>query len=89
MSAAAAEQAFADLDRPADVPASDGEPRDPARRAVVVSRSADRGIALRDGDALSPSSAGLDLGDIDPGRRLLRVIGKGDRERRVPYGGHG
>jgi integrase/recombinase XerC len=30
---------------------------------------------------------GLDLGDIDPGRRLLRVIGKGDRERRVPYGG--
>jgi integrase/recombinase XerC len=29
---------------------------------------------------------GLDTGDIDAGRRLLRVIGKGDRERRVPYG---
>ena len=27
---------------------------------------------------------GLDLGDVDEGRRLLRVIGKGDRERRVP-----
>jgi integrase/recombinase XerC len=29
---------------------------------------------------------GLDTGDIDAARRLLRVIGKGDRERRVPYG---
>jgi integrase/recombinase XerC len=29
---------------------------------------------------------GLDLSDVDEGRRLLRVIGKGDRERRVPYG---
>jgi integrase/recombinase XerC len=29
---------------------------------------------------------GLDIGDVDPERRLLRVIGKGDRERRVPYG---
>lgn len=29
---------------------------------------------------------GLDLADVDDARRLLRVIGKGDRERRVPYG---
>jgi integrase/recombinase XerC len=86
MSAAAAEQAFADLDRPADVPASDGEPRDPARRAVVVR---DRLIVeLLYATAMRVSElCGLDLGDIDPGRRLLRVIGKGDRERRVPYGG--
>lgn len=29
---------------------------------------------------------GLDLGDVDDGARLLRVRGKGDRERMVPYG---
>lgn len=29
---------------------------------------------------------GLDVDDVDAGRRLLRVVGKGDRERRVPYG---
>jgi integrase/recombinase XerC len=28
----------------------------------------------------------LDLGDLDPQARLLRVVGKGDRERIVPYG---
>lgn len=29
---------------------------------------------------------GLDVDDIDPGNRTLRVIGKGDKERVVPYG---
>lgn len=29
---------------------------------------------------------GLDVDDVDTHRRLLRVIGKGDRERAVPYG---
>ena len=29
---------------------------------------------------------GLDLSDLDRGRRLLRVIGKGDKQRTVPYG---
>lgn len=29
---------------------------------------------------------GLDVHDVDTGRRLLRVVGKGDRERSVPYG---
>lgn len=29
---------------------------------------------------------GLDLADLDRGRRLLRVIGKGDKQRTVPYG---
>ena len=29
---------------------------------------------------------GLDLDDVDPGRRALRVLGKGDRERTVVYG---
>ncbi|CAN7312567.1 tyrosine recombinase XerC [Pseudarthrobacter oxydans] len=30
--------------------------------------------------------AGLDVDDLDPGRRTLRVIGKGNKERTVPYG---
>jgi integrase/recombinase XerC len=29
---------------------------------------------------------GLDLSDVDRGRRVLRVIGKGDKQRMVPYG---
>jgi integrase/recombinase XerC len=29
---------------------------------------------------------GLDLGDVDRSRRLLRVLGKGAKERSVPYG---
>lgn len=29
---------------------------------------------------------GLDVDDADRGRRLLRVVGKGDRQRSVPYG---
>lgn len=29
---------------------------------------------------------GIDVDDVDTDRRLLRVIGKGDRERAVPYG---
>ena len=29
---------------------------------------------------------GLDLGDVDGDRRVLRVVGKGDKQRAVPYG---
>ncbi|WP_072802146.1 tyrosine recombinase XerC [Rhodococcoides yunnanense] len=29
---------------------------------------------------------GLDVDDVDTGRRLVRVIGKGDKERSAPYG---
>ncbi|MDG4767206.1 tyrosine recombinase XerC [Solwaraspora sp. WMMD406] len=29
---------------------------------------------------------GLDVADVDPGRRVVRVFGKGARERSVPYG---
>ncbi len=29
---------------------------------------------------------GLDISDVDQGRRVLRVIGKGDKQRSVPYG---
>lgn len=30
--------------------------------------------------------AGLDVDDLDPSRRTLTVVGKGDRQRTVPYG---
>lgn len=39
------------------------------------------GSAIRVGELV-----GLDLDDIDHGRRLLRVLGKGARERSVPFG---
>jgi integrase/recombinase XerC len=29
---------------------------------------------------------GLDVDDVDPDRRIVRVVGKGDKERVVPYG---
>jgi integrase/recombinase XerC len=86
MSAAAAEQAFAELDAAPPVPeAAAGEAPDPAAGAAAVR---DRLIVeLLYATAMRVSElCGLDLDDIDPGRRLLRVIGKGDRERRVPYG---
>ncbi|MEV7328675.1 tyrosine-type recombinase/integrase [Micromonospora sp. NPDC093244] len=31
-------------------------------------------------------ACGLDIGDVDHGRRVVRVFGKGGRERSVPYG---
>ncbi|MGW3811435.1 tyrosine-type recombinase/integrase, partial [Micromonospora sp. NPDC005113] len=31
-------------------------------------------------------ACGLDVGDVDHGRRVIRVFGKGGRERSVPYG---
>lgn len=30
--------------------------------------------------------AGMDVDDLDPDRRTLRVVGKGNKERTVPYG---
>jgi integrase/recombinase XerC len=97
MSAAAAEQAFADLDNPLDATdprgaagaAAPGEPAAPLDPAAVAVALRDRLIVeLLYATAMRVSElCGLDVDDIDAGRRLLRVIGKGDRERRVPYGG--
>ena len=57
--------------------------------------SAARAVALRDVALLEVLYAtgvrvaelcGLDVDDIDRSRRTLRVLGKGDKERTVPYG---
>ncbi|MEV5818330.1 tyrosine recombinase XerC [Micromonospora haikouensis] len=70
--------------RPAD-PAGGGE-----REAAVA-----RGVLLRDRVLLEllyatgvriSEACGLDTADVDHGRRMVRVLGKGSRERSVPYG---
>jgi integrase/recombinase XerC len=63
--------------------------------ALLDETSADDPITLRDRALLELLYAtgirvselcGLDLGSIDHGRRTVRVIGKGDKERTVPVG---
>ena len=63
--------------------------------AAAAGAAEDTPLALRDLLALELLYAtgmrvaelcGLDLDDVDAGRRALRVLGKGDRERMVVYG---
>lgn len=74
-----------------------GEPGRDAPDARVGSRprDADRAMLRRDAAILELLYAtglrvgelcGLDVGSLDPGRSLVRVVGKGNKERAVPYG---
>ncbi|MDR6556480.1 integrase/recombinase XerC [Arthrobacter pascens] len=58
--------------------AQDGSPMALRNRAMVELLYA---TGLRVGEL-----AGLDIDDLDPDRRTLRVLGKGNKERTVPYG---
>jgi integrase/recombinase XerC len=58
--------------------AAGGEPMPVRNRAIVELLYA---TGIRVGEL-----AGLDIDDLDPDRRTLRVIGKGNKERTVPYG---
>jgi integrase/recombinase XerC len=58
--------------------AADGKPLPVRNRAVVELLYA---TGVRVGEL-----TGLDIDDLDPDRRTLRVIGKGNKERTVPYG---
>ena len=58
--------------------ASDGSPLAVRNRAMVEVLYA---TGLRVGEL-----AGMDVDDLNPDRRTLRVIGKGNKERTVPYG---
>jgi integrase/recombinase XerC len=66
-----------------------------ARAVVDSTAGADEPIGLRNAVILELLYAsgirvselvGLDVDDVDRGRRLLRVLGKGRKERSVPYG---
>jgi len=66
-----------------------------ARAVLEATAGADDPVALRDAVVLELLYAsgvrvselvGLDVDDVDRGRRLLRVLGKGRKERSVPYG---
>ncbi|MDQ0865704.1 tyrosine recombinase XerC [Arthrobacter globiformis] len=58
--------------------AKDGDPMALRNRAMVELLYA---TGVRVGEL-----AGLDVDDLDPDRRTLRVLGKGNKERTVPYG---
>ena len=70
----AAEQARAVVDGAADAEEPIG-----LRNAVVLELLYASGIRVSE-------LVGLDVDDVDRGRRLLRVLGKGRKERSVPYG---
>jgi integrase/recombinase XerC len=66
-----------------------------ARELVDSAAGAEEPVGLRDAVVLELLYAsgirvselvGLDIDDVDRGRRLLRVLGKGSKERSVPYG---
>ena len=82
------------------VEAEGGLERAPGRTAKTLKAGLEDGlvqeaIALRDAALLEVLYAtgvrvselcGLDIADLDRSRRTLRVLGKGDKERTVPYG---
>ncbi|MFI6228109.1 tyrosine-type recombinase/integrase [Micromonospora echinospora] len=71
------------------------EPVETAAAAAGRRPDEDEAVLLRDQALLEllyatgvriSEACGLDTGDVDHGRRLIRVLGKGSRERSVPYG---
>jgi len=63
----------------------DGAVDDPAERAVALRNRAMLELLYATGVRVSELT-GLDLPDVDRSRRVLRVLGKGAKERTVPYG---
>ena len=77
-----ADQARAVLEQAAQAPADEEQPADIAlrlRNVLVVELLYASGVRVGE-------LVGLDVDDVDRGRRLLRVLGKGRKERSVPFG---
>ncbi|WP_433391336.1 tyrosine recombinase XerC [Micromonospora sp. KLBMP9576] len=58
---------------------------DPATEAVLLRDRVLLELLYGTGVRIS-EACGLDVGDVDHARRVVRVLGKGGRERAVPYG---
>ncbi|MFC4145489.1 tyrosine recombinase XerC [Micromonospora mangrovi] len=72
--------------RPADeVSERPAEPSSGEPEAVLLRDRALLELLYGTGVRIS-EACGLDLADVDDGRRVVRVFGKGGRERAVPYG---
>lgn len=82
---AALERARAAGSTPAGTDGSAGAPRDARHRAVALRDVAVLEVLYATGIRVG-ELAGLDVDDVDRGRRTVRVLGKGRKERTVPYG---
>jgi site-specific recombinase XerD len=65
--------------------ALDGVEPDPRDQALIMRDTAIMELLYATGIRVS-ELCGLDLGDLDHGRRTVRVLGKGGKERTVPVG---
>ena len=81
----AADQARQVLDRAAEGSGGDGEAEDAVATAVRLRNALVVELLYASGVRVG-ELVGLDVDDVDPARRLLRVLGKGRKERSVPFG---
>jgi integrase/recombinase XerC len=81
-----ADQARQVLDRAAEPTEETGDPAVDAVATAVRLRNALVVELLYASGVRVGELVGLDVDDVDPARRLLRVLGKGRKERSVPFG---